>query len=73
MKLLLHDQRKVKYKPLWLDSKKVYFLVSWMNVVNMAILSVFLSRKCLGPLGVNFQDYLKDSQKLNKTILVIVK
>jgi len=53
MKFLPHDLRQMKTKILWLDSKKkCYFLVSWMNTTNIATLSVFLAKKCLGLLEV---------------------
>jgi len=52
MKILPHDTRQVKYKILRLDSKKKFFLVSWVIAVEMVVFSDFRARKCLHPLGV---------------------
>jgi len=35
----------------------MFLLVSWMNATDMAVLSGFQARKCLGSVGVNSSSW----------------
>jgi len=55
MKVLQHDLRQVKYKILWVDSKKkLFFCFFEVNATEVTVLSVFLIEKTLEAFGVNF-------------------
>jgi len=53
MKFLPHDLELVKYKILWLDSKKIFFLLSRASATNMVVFTGFWQEIGLGTLGVN--------------------